>query len=399
MTKNKIHYCTRIILVSSFCLIFLSLSVSIVACGQVSQSQVMDQLDEMNRKINELSSENTELKEKLAQQGQETVRATETEPPDEEAWYYINLFPDNSGDVETLEEAIEKIQPGGTIYLNPGMYYPEKNLDISKPLSLIGSGTDKTYLIYNSEPNIIEYTGEGLLSISDLALQRDGSEWGDVIWIKSGRVNITNCAISGATHFEKEEGSVGGGMGILIWGETAGSIKGCTIENNSVDGVHIRNQSYINLEDNIINDNVQYGISYWDETAGTVLYNECFRNESGIHIRDMSIPKIISNLCKNNTYSGIEFYGEMNTIAVDNYCSENDYHGISVGWASEPTLVENYCYENVEVGIVFFEESGGFAALNDCFNNEYGIYITKDSNPALGENTFSGNNQDIEDAR
>jgi parallel beta-helix repeat protein len=354
----------------------------------------------MNKKIDEISAENDELKERLAQQQLKEEQAVETGPTEEKIWHYINLFPDGSGDFSTIEEALEKIQPGGTINLNPGTYYPDSNLKISKPLYIIGSGMDITYIIYNKEPNIIEYTGTGLLKISQISLQREGLEWGDVIWIKSGSISISDCSISGATHFEKEEeGQVGGGMGILIWGDTKGIIENCTIENNSVDGIHIRNQSFINIINNNIGKNEQYGISYWDETQGIVLNNECHDNDSGIGIRNQSIPKILANICENNSYAGIDYYGEMSGIAFQNICFENGHHGISVGLNSEPKLIENICRDNIEVGIVFYEESKGFIGFNECYRNEYGIYIEKDADPILGENNFIDNTNNIMDNR
>ena len=233
MKKNRISFYIRIF-IPFFCLVFLTIPITLPGCGRSGQSQLVDQLDKMNKKIDALSEENDELKERLIQQEQEVVQSFETTPAKDKTWHYITLFPDGSGDFQTITEALERIQPGGIIYLNPGMYYPDTNLEIAKPLNLVGSGSDRTYIIYNQEPNIIEYTGEGLFTVSDIALQRDGSEWGDVIWIKNGNINISNCYIKGATHFEKEEeGSVGGGMGILIWNSTEGTIENCTIEGNS----------------------------------------------------------------------------------------------------------------------------------------------------------------------
>lgn len=155
----------------------------------------------------------------------------------------------------------------------------------------------------------------------------------------------------------------------------------------------------INLINNNIGKNKQYGISYWDETGGIVLNNECYDNDSGIGIRHRSTPKILANICENNSYAGIDYYGETGGIAFQNICFENKHHGISVGLNSEPKLIENICRDNIEVGIVFYEESKGFTGFNECYRSKYGIYIEKDADPILGKNNFIDNTNDIRDDR
>gem|GEM_PF-6850161 len=386
-----------ITLLLSFLLLLLMCGSS---CSREDQSQLLIQLGEMNNKIDNLMQENEELKKQMALQ--ETKEEDNQEAIEESAaWYYIEMSQDGTGDVATLEEAVEKIEPGGTIYLNPGTYDLVTNLATDKTLRLIGNGLEETYIIYHRSPNIIEYTGKGLLTVSGISFKRDGSEWGDVIWIKSGQVHISDCSLSGATHFEKEEkGSVGGGMGILLWGdETSGIIQDCVISDNSVDGLHIRHNCRIDLIDNRISDNMQYGISYWDESTGTVRGNNCYENDdSGISLRDSSAAELIRNTCNNNEYAGIEYYGEMDSVAFQNLCYENN-HGIAVGLQSQPRLLENICRDNFQIGIVYFENSSGYAVSNECNDNDYGIYIGKDAGPELFNNIFNNNNTDIEDNR
>lgn len=61
------------------------------------------------------------------------------------------VAPDGSGNLRSLEEAVQQARPGAVIYLKAGIHRLKHPLVIDKPLTLIGEGMETTRIVCDGE--------------------------------------------------------------------------------------------------------------------------------------------------------------------------------------------------------------------------------------------------------
>lgn len=159
------------------------------------------------------------------------------------------------------------------------------------------------------------------------------------------------------------------------------TITGFTIDSASVTsiGIYFDNYSFININNNLIKNNKDYGISYIN-----------------------SAPIIEGNNIENNNSSGIKVAINGAGIIRNNSIVSNLY-GIRTYGDSSPEITRNDISNNSNTGIYCRESAAPIISFNDISNNGYGILIDNilgDSvNPDIGggdggsagKNNISGN--------
>lgn len=257
-----------------------------------------------------------------------------------------HILSDGSGDYATLEIAIESVVAESTLILGEGTFHLEGSLDINKPLTLIGSGRDETIVEGEGPVAVIRYTGEGRLTIRDVAFSREGNLAAAVIVILSGEVNFNNCRFSNGA--SNEDGSISGN-GLIFFGDTTGVVENCEIDSNG-----------------------RHGVSILDEAQPKLVSNEIHNNgSSGVLVGGHAKPEVTENHIHDNKESGIQFkLEEDGGLVVDNVLEANSVRGFLNGtdilvWdAFSPTIVSNKCsYEQRRSGDVFDGDLRGIVFL------------------------------------
>jgi parallel beta-helix repeat protein len=280
-----------------------------------------------------------------------------------------HILSDGSGDYATLEIAIESVVAESTLILGEGTFHLEGSLDINKPLTLIGSGRDETIVEGEGPVAVIRYTGEGRLTIRDVAFSREGNLAAAVIVILSGEVNFNNCRFSNGA--SNEDGSISGN-GLIFFGDTTGVVENCEIDSNGRHGVSILDEAQPRLVGNEIHSNGGYGIIILNEAQPKLVGNEIHNNgSSGVLVGGHAKPEVTENHIHDNKESGIQFkLEEDGGLVVDNVLEANSVRGFLNGtdilvWdAFSPTIVSNKCsYEQRRSGDVFDGDLRGIVFL------------------------------------
>jgi len=185
----------------------------------------------------------------------------------------------------TITEGIIAVAPGKSVMVAVGNY--NEQLVISKEITLQGASQDNTFI-----------SGSGLT--------------GNLITIEADNINIT---------------------GFTIDGSSSTSI-----------GLYFDSYSFININNNIIQNNSSYGINYSN-----------------------SSPTIENNSIKNNNYSGIDV-GTGGAGIIRNNFVVSSKHGIRTNGDSSPEITRN-----------------------NISNNNTGIYCRESATPIISYNTISNN--------
>jgi len=192
----------------------------------------------------------------------------------------------------TIVEGIIAVAPGKSVIVATGTY--NEQVIINKGINLEGAGQDNTFI-----------TGSGLT--------------GNLISLEADNISISNFAING--------------------------------DSSTSVGIYFDNYSFININNNLIKNNKDYGISYIN-----------------------SAPIIEDNNIENNSSSGIKVATNGAGIIRNNSIVSNQ-HGIRAYGDSRPEINRNNISNN-NTGIFCRENAAPIISYNTISNNSgYGILI------------------------
>jgi parallel beta-helix repeat protein len=182
---------------------------------------------------------------------------------------------DGSGDFRSVEEALQKAQPGATLYLKAGTHRLAHPLALDKPLTLIGEGMETTRIVCDGEGYVVSFSGDGLFSASDLAFVHEGDRWARVVMADKGEVSFIRCRFTGGV---RDEANQRGGNGLWLYGTVRGHVEACQATGNRLHGIYVGEQAQPTLEGNTCRENKQIGIFFMDTAKGTARQNTCLAN-------------------------------------------------------------------------------------------------------------------------
>ncbi|CAB4023568.1 F-box only 11 [Paramuricea clavata] len=275
----------------------------------------------------------------------------------------------------SLKEAIKSVHTNGIIIVHPGIYREE--LIIEKTVTIIGTGSeDKPEVtIEGSNATVVKFvSGSSTSYIRNISIKHVGGnsasfspscvDIGPDCCPTIHRCNVTSKASVGST--------------IYVHGKNTSPL--------------VINCSITNSENVRINDNEQFGVSFYDNAGGVLENNEIFNhNCSGIEIRTLSNPHIRWNKiwgCED----GVSVHEQGRGLLEENEIFDSVMTGVLIETESDPTLRRNKIHDSQEVGICMIDGGNGILENNDIFRNaKAGVLICLSSFPVLrGNRIFEG---------
>ena len=240
-----------------------------------------------------------------------------------------NLWVNDASTFNTLQDAIDAVDEGGTVFVYDGTY--NENLWINKSLSLIGN---------NSETVILD--GNGLS--------------GDGITLQASDILIKNLSI---INFEEDE----------------------------ADGVHVNSlKNNITIDNNVIDNTNQYGI-YFSTSIDNNITNNIINdtNSSGMYLMSFSSSSIYNNVITNNG-DGIYFKGVSGHLSEDNTIYNNNLIHNFNGTVLQSQFVENNMIHTNH----FINNGWGIRSSSSINNIIYNNYFNNTINAVdNGANTWN----------
>ncbi len=265
----------------------------------------------------------------------------------EESWY-------DDTHVDNIQEAIERVMVGGTIYVN-GTGTPYNNINMIKSASIMGRNI-------NGYP-VIEASG-------DYAV-RTAVDW----------TYIENITITSSSTLNK---------GIYLYGSSSTSIINCNISNAQY-GIYAHNSNYLAICNNTLSSNT-YNIYLERSIESEIEYNEIYSGNYGIYAVNSYKNKIESNEIYDNVLHGIYLStSNDNDIQNSNKIYRNGY-GIFVYASDRIDITLNTINNSTNSGVYFDQSSGSNVISNEISNNTAGMK-TEDycSNIYISENEIYNN--------
>jgi parallel beta-helix repeat protein len=246
-----------------------------------------------------------------------------------------------------------------TIFVENGTYY--ENVFVDKRLTLIGENRDYTII--------------------------DGGGVGDTMNISANWVNITEFTVT----------NCGFGLydsGIEIFSSSNLEITNNNVSSNNQYGIHQISSTNNSISDNEIHSNWGYSI-YLESSSYTNISNNNFINgkAQGIRLDSSSNNSVFGNFFFNNSF-GVDIWPSSHyNIILNNNISKSKFQGISISASStHNTVIYNLVTES-ENGIYLGSASNNTIDNNDVkFSIYHGMYALSNSNYNFFTNNYVHSN-------
>ncbi len=290
-----------------------------------------------------------------------------------------------SPDTSTIQEAIDKSQPGDIVLVAPGTYY--EHLELKSGVIVRAEGTDQERRDHTTAKRTIIHGKDGVRkSIIEGA---DGAEING--FTLTGLMKVDH-SLPGHPHGIQCRGSSPIIVNNLI------HHMGSTGIGNHVGKSGERSAAYI--ANNIVYANNGLGIGCNHNSSPTIIGNIVYSNEElGIGAKNGAHPIIESNTVFNNNLTGIATKDGAHAAIINNISYENgqgkvQFMGAGIG--SRNTLVQliagNTIYNNTFVGLGLTTHARATARKNHIHQNGVaGIAVRESATAKLEDNTISSN--------
>ena len=210
------------------------------------------------------------------------------------------------GPDQLIQAAINNATAGETIFVSPGIY--SESLVVNQTVSLIGEGSDTTFINGSNNQFIVDVTANGV-TIEGFNVT---SSLNPSIGIAVSFFN--NCTISNDIIENSQQG-------INITNSNYNTISSNAILNNQQQGIVSSYTQYNTVSDNTITANGQYGIYLAASSYNLFSRNVISENFGGIYIDTSG-----SNTFSGNTFDNNSAVGEtIATLCVDNTFYDNNF--------------------------------------------------------------------------
>ena len=267
--------------------------------------------------------------------------------------YDLNIYVDagNTSGIEdgtkthpfnTIAEGIDVVAPGKSVIVSAGTY--NEQLVVNKGITLQGAGKESTFI------NGVGYTG-------------------NLVKLYADNITIFGFTIDGGNSTI---------VGIYLNGCSFININNSLIKNNSDYGISYSN-SAPTIEDNNIEINAYSGIEVGSGGSGIIRNNSIISNQYGIRTCSDSSPEISNNDISNNSNTGIYCWESATPVISYNTISNNANCGI---------LIDNILGDSVNPDIGGGE--GGSAGKNNITGNQTHGVSNKTSHNIMAKNNWWG---------
>jgi serine/threonine-protein kinase len=269
---------------------------------------------------------------------------------------------------EDFVRAVETARDGAILELGAGEYRLVQGLEITRSITLIGAGRDKTRIVSDDEIFVLKFDASGTFTARDLSFEHDGSQKADVVVIENGSFEFERCQFSGGIRNPEQDPTTGDGLWVRH--KARGRVSQSVLSDNGLHGLELQGSANLTLQGNTFERNKENGLAFFDNTSGVARGNTSRKNGlHGISVAEQASPRLENNIFELNTEVGLRYSGTASGAATGNTVGQNGLSGIVINDSARPSLEGNRL-----VG-----------------NGSYGLYISENAHPNLGQNDLSGN--------
>lgn len=151
--------------------------------------------------------------------------------------------------ISSVEELLKAAASGGVYRLVANTYSLSEPLVITRSLTLIGEGSDRSILSLRGSPVGVLVKGEISVRLEGLGFQQAGLRGGDLLNIQDARFEIVRCRFHGAVVASSSDPArpFGYGNGLYLYGKAQGRAEGSEWTSNRLAGIQLADGATLEL--------------------------------------------------------------------------------------------------------------------------------------------------------
>ncbi len=298
-----------------------------------------------------------------------------------------------------IQLAVDDADSGDTIEVRSGTF--KEGLDISKPLTLIGAGKERTIIEGDSSRDVVRIFADGV-SLSGFSMNKGGSGWAGIKLYSVSDCHVFDNKLYYSTygiHLKESEGnSITGNnasrttYGIFLEEASGNSITGNNASSYYADvwGIYLAKSSGNDISGNNMT-GVGIGLSgdqleHWNgneiDTTNTVNGKPVYywKNQTGGTVPSGAGQIILAN---------------SSNIVIEGQEITETSAGIMLGFSSDNLISGGNEVSYSEYGIYLYESGGNNITGNNATYNEYGIYLNESHENDITDNNGINNDEGI----
>jgi len=215
------------------------------------------------------------------------------------------------GNYTRIQDALNNITPGGTVYVFPGMYH--EHIVVTTPAHLIGDNKDSTIIDGDNEEYVVILDARNS-TLSGFTIMHSGRTFPEAgVYVKSNSNTISGNILTDNFY------------GIRLESTKNNTITSNVIIHNLRCGIYFSRASDNTLTGNIVSNHSFNGFGLYEFSNNNTLTENIFsqNNFSGINIRDSMGNQVVDNRILEDRIGLHIPPPEYNTIVHGNVFSEN----------------------------------------------------------------------------
>ena len=332
---------------------------------------------------------------------------------------------------ESVQAAIDSAEPGAVICLDRGTW--TENLVIDKPLTLLGSGIDKTMIdtamVLAPTVEVTSQHDESFeVKLERLTIYGPGGGSGVAV---SGQVvaKIKSCRISGRSYgidaadlvqliltesailenkqrgvilSESARATITGtqisqnlGLGLWLSGSAEATLVNCGISDNGNHGLWLNNEARVALSNCLVSNNQGHGLWLTSQTRAELRWSRISNNrDQGLRAQDLATLDLTGSHVLSN-WHGVELRDTARATIADSVISRSKWDGIRVQHSCQAAISGSTISANGR-GVALSGEAN--ANVSGCIieaNAGYGVFSRSENDVSGQGNVFRGNGIDL----
>ena len=275
----------------------------------------------------------------------------------------------------TIQEAIARTRPGGTVHIHEGVYLG--GMALVKDLTLEGEGKEKT--IITGGTSGLRIAGEAVVAIRNLQVSGNRDN-GLVVW-GSARVSLTNSQVSG------------NGCGLWVGSSAQVSLQDCQVSGNTYHGLLVKGSARVTLQGSTVSGNA-WGLGVGDSAQVTIQDSQVSGSRhSGLWVGSSAHVTVQGSQVSGNGGHGLYVEDSARVSLKDSQVSGNGVDGLLVEDSAHVTVQGSQVLGNGRTGLSVYDSARARVFNNKFLNNGgYGIWANSSDNIVeCRGNVFSGN--------
>lgn len=270
-----------------------------------------------------------------------------------------NHFEGNGGEYELLET-----------YASAVLLEDESSLSMAGDVFLRNPG------------GALELDDDGSAELHQVLFEANGS-WAAIYLGRAAELRLVD------TRVVDHDGSV------FVGGSARLRMERSEISGSRDDGLILADEAEAYLEASIVRGNAALGIVLLHASQIVLVDNLIEGNRSGVVLWNQTRAELRGNRILDSERTGLAFFDGSTGTARGNEVHGSGWNGVLVEDDASATLEGNDLRGNLRVGIGYAQRGGGTASGNTIAGSERGIRIGAAAQPALLDNVFEGNGEDV----